>query len=287
MSNIFVLLLITLCLFRTTKQLSCFENCWFSLVADSQSFIEPKNESSCVLNSSVEVCIGQIKAYYIDNGYPKFINYSFGNNDDELSSAYVNDVLMYGLTNFTKYQVVANAKSQNSIVSAEVFCQNQDDCVSISIKELFSKYNRQKNPLNQLKDLIYANVPSKNLKCFTFNDSESETESCNQTDRNAVCIAHLMDLNYGCSSSSDIYVDDKVTITWPPTHQITLWEYKSECNKDHCNNLNIVNKIQNITYQYAQGNVPFVNSADNQPESVKFDFLDVCFMSMLMFFSIF
>ncbi|CAF4715159.1 unnamed protein product, partial [Rotaria sp. Silwood2] len=262
MNDIFFLSFILLCLCLPTKQLICSTNCSIIQVKYSESFIEPTNHSSCINNTSMIICKGQIIAYYNGKTYPKYINYTFGTIDDTLETKYENDIDNYGLEILKKYQIIVNATNNEAIIRADIYCTINDECALFELKKLFIKYNNQINPFYELKSLIYIDLPLNNLYCFDI--SIDKIKQCNITNNNSVCISYLKDLKHECSYASDIYMHVEYIITLPFFLLLNQMNELVKCNKDNCNSIETLIKIENITRSYAYGNVIMKNNAERQ-----------------------
>jgi len=267
MNNIFLSILIFLKLFLLTKQLSCLTNCSIIQIKYSNSFIEP----TCITNTSVKICKGQIIAYYNGENFPKYINYTFGRIDDILERKNENDINIYGLSNFTKYQIIINAKNQETFIIADIYCTTNDQCALIEIKKLFFKYNHQINPFYELKSLIYVDPPPNKLHCFDI--SIKKIQECSIKIPHPICLSYSKDLKQECSSEFDIHIHEEFLITFPQQFQFDLMNELVRCNKDNCNHIDILTKIQNISRDYAYGNIIKKNNTNKNINQIFYIFI--------------
>jgi hypothetical protein len=273
--QMFLFIFMFLSLFRTSLQLLCSTNCSIIQVNYSDTFIEPV----CVNNTSMQVCKGRIIAYYIGKNFPKYINYTLGTTGDLLEKKNENDIYTHGLTNLTKYQVIVNAKKEETILIADVYCTVGDNCALSEIKKLFIKYKNQINPFYELKTLIYVDPPSRKLFCFDV--SIDKSKQCAITNKNSVCLSYLRDLKQECSVESDVHIHEEFIVTSPETFELNLMNELVKCNKDNCNNNEVLTKIQNIARNYAYGSVIIKNNANEQQKGVN----QIFFVFVLVFFS--
>jgi len=264
MKNIFLSIIIFLHLFFLTTQLSCSTNCSIIQVKYSDSFIEPTNHNSCINTTSINICKGQIIAYYNGKNFPKYINYTFGTIGDTLERKNENDINTYGLVNFTKYQVIVNAKNEETIIVADIYCTIINECALFEIKKLFFKYNHQLNPFYELKSLIYVDPPPTKLHCFDI--SIDKSQQCSITTNYPVCLSYSKDLRQECSVEFDIHIHEEFIITSPEQVQFNLMNELVRCNKDNCNTIEILTKIQNISRSYAYGNIIRKNNSSQQQQ---------------------
>ncbi len=247
MKNICLLIIIFSSLFLLTFQLSCLTNC-------SQS--ERFNHTSCINRSSIKICKGQIIAYYIGKNYPKYINYTLGTIGDTFERKNEYDINTYGLANFTKYQLIINAKHEETYLVADIYCTTTNDCALNEIRKLFSKYTNQLNPYDELKNLIYMNPSPSKLYCY--DESIHQSKQC---DHHSVCLSYSKDLKQECSSKSDIYIHEEFLVTYPELVQFNFMNELVRCNQNNCNHIDMLTKIQKLSRNYIYGNVMQRNDA--------------------------
>lgn len=252
MNRILLLVFIVLDLFVPTIQISCWTNCSIIHVKSSDPFIDPANSNSCVFNTTQKICKGYIIAYYNGKNYPKYINYTFDIINDISERKNENDIVIHGLRNFTKYQVIVNAKNEETYIIADIYCTIDDNCALIEIKKLFFKYNHQLNPFYELESLIYTNPPPEKIYCYDITNNRSE--ECINSNHYPVCLSYSKDLKQECSYEYDIHIHEEFILTYPEQVQFNLMDELIRCNKDNCNHIEILTKIQNISRNYAYGN---------------------------------
>ncbi len=236
--------------------LFCSTNCSIIQIKPPDPFLEP----FCLNTTSQNICKGQIIAYYLGKSYPKYINYTFGTIGDTFERKNENDITTYGLSYFIKYQVIINAKNEETIIIADIYCTISNDCALLEMRKLFLKYNHQLNPFDQIKSLIYLDPPPKILHCFDI--SIGSSQPCTITNQNPVCLSYSKDLKQECSLESDIHIHEEFILTLPEQVQFNLMNELIQCNVDNCNDITILTKIQNISRNYAYGNVTGYNKAD-------------------------
>ncbi|CAF1138300.1 unnamed protein product [Rotaria sp. Silwood1] len=230
------------------------------------------------------ICKGQIIAYYNGKTYPKYINYTFGKINDILERKYENDIDTYGLEIFQKSQVIINATNNETIIITDIYCTMNNQCALIEIKKLFIKYNNQINPYYELKPLIYVDRPLKKLSCFDI--SIDKNQQCNITnDNNSVCLSYLKDFKYECSFALDIYIHVEFIITIPMFLSLKQMNELVKCNKDNCNSFETLAQIENITRNYAYGNVIMKNNSIGQRTNINQIYYIFLSMFVLIIFS--
>ncbi|CAF3621249.1 unnamed protein product [Rotaria socialis] len=225
-----------------------------------QHFLEPSEHSSCIRNTLVTVCKGQIVAYYNGKTFSRYVNYTFGTTHDPLETKYENDVNNHGLHTFNKYQVIVNATNEESIIIGDIYCTTINDCALYEIKSLFIKYSHQPNPFYELKPLVYTSPSPKKLSCY--NVSIDKSEQCSASNDNPVCVSYFKDFKQECSFSTDIHLHEEFTVTIPSSLQFDRMNELVKCNKDNCNSMAALSKIQDIAKLYAYGIVTKRNNAD-------------------------
>ncbi|UJR08712.1 hypothetical protein I4U23_012969 [Adineta vaga] len=185
----------------------------------SSSFVEPSTKYSCTNDSSTNICKGRVVAYYNDKTYPKYINYTLGKIADANEQDYENQIEAHGLLNLIKYQVIINPKIEETQIIADIYCTNNTECALIKIKNLFQKYRKQINPLNQLKSLIYSDIQPKTLVCY---DSNSETNiRCPMTtDQNKICTSYSKQLKQECKVDNNLSIYVEFICPLPYTIQL-------------------------------------------------------------------
>ncbi|CAF1955607.1 unnamed protein product [Rotaria magnacalcarata] len=258
MNNIFFLTFIFSYLLVPTSQLICLTGC--STIQIQYPFHNLSERSSCIRNTLATVCKGRIVAYYKGETFPKYINYTFGTTHDPLETKYEDDVDTHGLDTFNKYQVIVNATNEESIIIADIYCTAKNECASSEIENLFTKYMGQVNPFYELQPLIYISPSPKNLSCY--NVSTNKNEQCSASNGNPVCMSYLKSFKQECSFSTDIHLHEEFTVTTPSALQFNRMSELVKCNKDNCNSMETLSKIQNITRLYAYGIVTKQNNAD-------------------------
>jgi len=268
------------CLISSSIQLFCSTNCPIIQVKYSDPFIEPAHHSSCINDTSIKICKGQILAYYKGKNSPEYINYTLGTIGDISERENENSINTYSLGNFTKYKVLINAKTEETRIISDIYCTVDDECALSEIKKLFVKYNNQINPFYELKSLIYVDPPPKKLYCFKM--ATGTSEQCAITNDNSVCIANLENLKQECSVESDIEIYEEFILTSPHTIPLSLTNESVKCNKNNCNDDDMLAKIQDITRDYAYGTVIMKNNARRQREGINQTFC--VFILMFYFF---
>jgi hypothetical protein len=99
-----------------TEQLICLSSCLNIDVEYNQSIIP----ETCERDSDVELCKGQITAYYYDKTFPEYFYYTFGLTDEIKKTIDTNYVITRGLTTFIEYQFIINAKRGETIITADI-----------------------------------------------------------------------------------------------------------------------------------------------------------------------
>jgi hypothetical protein len=161
MNGICLLIFILFYSFIRTEQLTCLSNC-------SNKYV--KHDGSIRLDNCIkiisEICKAQIIAYYNEKTFPRYYNYTYGFVGDIQEEKHKKFVKHYGLINLTEYQFIINAKKSETIIIADIYCRENNDCISIRIEQLFKKYNQQINPFYNLKSFIYSDIYPSKLICY-------------------------------------------------------------------------------------------------------------------------
>jgi hypothetical protein len=249
-------------LFLLTIQLSFLTNCSITL-----------NHTSCINSSSIKICKGQIIAYYIGKNYPKYINYTLGILNDTFEQENENNINTYGLTNLTKYQIIINAKTEETYLIANIYCTTTNDCALNEIRKLFFKYTHQINPYIELKNLIYIEPSLTKLFCYDISIDQSK-----QCHNHSICLSYLKELKQECSLESNVYIHEEFILTYPQQIEFNLMNELIRCNRNNCNHIDILTKIQNISRNYVYGNViQRTNNADKFRISIGILLLTILF----------
>ena len=273
MSNIIFLNFILLYVSRPTIQLSCLKNCSIIQVNYSEPLIESLHRDSHVNNPSMKIYKGKIIAYYHGNDFPIYIDYSFeASIDHRLDRQYENTIHQLELEILKRYQVIINAKQTETIIQADIYCTIDKECISAEMNNLFIKYSKQKNPFYELKTLIYVDPPPKKLSCFD-RSNNIISKRCAIKNEYPICISHLHGSKSECSSKSDVYVYEEFIITSPVMMSFSLVNELVKCNKDNCNAIETLAKIENITKSYAYGTVIMKNNVNRQGQGIMYIFL--------------
>jgi hypothetical protein len=241
--------------FISTEQLTCLSDCSNTYVKYDGSVMT----TACTNTITSKICKAQIIAYYDGKTFPEYFNYTFGLIGDSQEKEHINFVQVYGLTNFLEYQFIVNAKKNETILITDIYCTKTDNCALIGIEQLLMRYNKQINPFYKLKPLIYSDLPPKTLTCY-----DSKHESKIQCSINPVCTSNSKDSIKTCSSDFDVHLHYNFTISSPKVPESTRSTELIICNKDNCNDEQMLIKLENIAKHHIYDPFTIENTANGQ-----------------------
>ena len=238
--------------FAPIDSFSCLSKC-------SSSFARSLDLTSCSNETSEELCKAQLIVYYKGQTRPLYVNYTFGTFGDAMEKSHEDELISFGLTNLTKFQVMVNANQAEAILTVDIYCTHTNQCAWLAMTDLFQRYQQQVNPYYAVKSLIHTDPSPKDLTCVdTSNDTQ---QTCTSVDRHAVCVLHFRDQRYECASSADVRVYLEFLVSSPRTIELDVKSGVVQCNRDHCNTIGTFLKVQRIGEDYANGRQPISSSA--------------------------
>jgi len=269
-------IVLLVCSLIGTEQLTCSTNC-SNVYARPNGSIRP---NTCLKTVS-DICKAQIIVYYKGKIIPNYFNYTFGFTGEIQEKEHQRFIRNYGLINFTEYQFIVNVKRDETIVIADIYCTNTDDCGLIELQQLVQKYTKQINPSHHFKSSIYSDSSPTKLICY---DSKSETNIQCSTSHNPVCISNSTDSIRECSSGLDVHVHYKFTISSPDIIASKRAAELIICNKDYCNSENILMKLESIARNYTSGGNTSKNTGNSNSQHTLFGFLLIIFYCIVLIY---
>ena len=270
MKNIFFLISLIL---SDSNQLLCILDCQNTKIDISKPFQDPSTIYQCHNDTRATKCYGRIMFYYNEGNNQSFISYTFGSHDHIIEKeieelAYRNNLqyIIYVLF------LVESFDSKELVVTTYIICQTKDNCALYYVRELFTLYNEQKNPINRLSDLLYSHNRTSVLNCYEY--LTGQTKKCLTYQYPTCIMKNTYLIEQGCHSDSITKLEYVYMITSLTKNFISKVLELVICNRNNCNEKTTLKEIENIVYNYTIK----INMTSNHSNKPIFDLLHITFL---------
>ena len=242
-------------LFRqTVAVLRCDFNFTSIRLNSTDDFREPQDSEFYSSLKERSYCNGHLMIQYNQIDFPSFFHYSIGFTNhfiereiERLAEVSQAKILIH------YYFLCESFKSDSLTISMYILCQTKENCAVEYIRYLVNIYREQKNPLKEIRDVLYHSSSSSSLECFE--TKMQRLVSC-VGEKPSMCVSYGINPNdyRACQSRQEARLE--YSFQFRLTNDMSL-DYLFKlfvCNRDGCNTLLIQKRIEriiaNVTWRY-------------------------------------
>jgi hypothetical protein len=199
-------------------------------------------------------------AYYNQENYPEYISYSLGAQKHIIEKEIEELANEKRLKSIIYFLFLIESFDMNEVViTAYIICQINDNCALNYIKDLFNLYSKQKNPINKFNSLHTKSDVILSLTCYDYETKQIKECLLNEY---STCITNLY--QQGCSSDQNMKLEYVFMITLSEQNFLKKVHELIICNTNNCNEKFLIEKIENIIYNYTFGSTILLNNGNKK-----------------------